>query len=203
MRHMLGEKVLLVPRPSRDQPAVMSRPWSPTFRLGFIGNEADFNIDAMAWFFSSVWPCIKDSRVELVVAGDICRHIPPEDSVRLLGRVDDVLEFYESVHVSVNPVRVASGLKTKNVESISHGVPVITTRAGLGGIEFLEGHGAFCFETVAQFREVLEYVRAPENFLSACVSAVESARQRFSEQACFGTLEESLNARSDGVRGRR
>jgi glycosyltransferase involved in cell wall biosynthesis len=107
------------------------------FSLGYIGSVNASNFDAIEGFLEQVWPRVaKDGSIELVVAGAICETIAEKVAqlnldtagrVRLLGRVNNVVDFYQEIDAAINPVQFGTGLKVKTVEALSHGIPVLTT----------------------------------------------------------------------------
>lgn len=107
--------------------------------IGFIGSAAEFNFEAISFFIKNIWNrglylCDYD----LIVAGSICDEIKTlsiKGSYKILGKIECVAEFYSAIHVSINPVFSGSGFKTKNAESLSYGVPIITTLNGIKGLE--------------------------------------------------------------------
>lgn len=107
------------------------------FSLGYIASVNASNIDAIESFLEKAWPQIaNDGQVELVIAGAICETIQGRvdqlnlqhaGRVRLLGGVDNLLDFYREIDVAINPVQFGTGLKVKTVEALAHGIPVLTT----------------------------------------------------------------------------
>lgn len=114
--------------------------------LGFIGSNNAHNREGLAKFLSSHWPNILKvlPEAKLLVAGDVeVKTTLP--GVIALGRVESLYyDFYAKCSVTVNPCGSGSGLKIKTVESMSYGIPIITTKEGLSGIEQAIGNGAFC-----------------------------------------------------------
>ncbi len=111
---------------------------TPTrFSIGYLGSNNGSNANAIEVFLKSVWPQIaRGENVELVIAGEICDVVQDRveglnsryaGTVRLLGKIDYVEEFYRAVDIAINPVQFGTGLKIKTVEAISHGIPVVTT----------------------------------------------------------------------------
>ena len=57
------------------------------------------------------------------------------DGVELCGQVPELSAIYAKAHVVLNPVRGGTGLKTKSIEAMSYGRPLVTTPTGTLGIE--------------------------------------------------------------------
>ena len=57
------------------------------------------------------------------------------------GWVSDTDEYFYASDLLVNPVIAGSGIKTKNLDALFHGIPVLTTKVGAEGIEDLIGNG--------------------------------------------------------------
>lgn len=53
----------------------------------------------------------------------------------MAGEVDDVSDLMTAADVFVNPVDTGGGIKVKNMEALSHGLNVVTTRHSATGIE--------------------------------------------------------------------
>jgi glycosyltransferase involved in cell wall biosynthesis len=106
------------------------------------------NIDAARWLVESVMPQVWARRpdVALSLVGS-----NPTQAVRALagervevtGYVDDAeLERrYRSARVAVVPLRFGAGVKSKVVEALHHGLPLVTTQVGAQG---LPGVSAAC-----------------------------------------------------------
>lgn len=54
--------------------------------------------------------------------------------VRLAGRAPDLLPFLNAARVFVSPIRDGTGVNTKNVLALTHGVPLVTTPTGAMGM---------------------------------------------------------------------
>lgn len=124
-------------------------------KIGFVGGKAFFNVEAASWFLEKVVPSLP-SGVTFHVYGGVCSALTEaknNKSVFLHGPFDNAEEVYRTCDLMVNPTFQSGGLKTKNVESLSYGVPVITTSVGARGIE--DGVGKVVF----QADEPDEYIR--------------------------------------------
>lgn len=113
--------------------------------LLFLGNLAHRpNADAVHFFVREIFPLVKRSLpgVKLHIVGD---NVTPEiaayarEDVRVLGYVPDVEPLYQSCRLMVVPVRYGAGVKGKLGESLSYGLPVVTTSIGAEGFGLTDG----------------------------------------------------------------
>lgn len=115
--------------------------------LGYLASANDSNREAIDWFLSECWPTIlktKPGKFHLAIAGGIGRYVDEcwwprlspavHASIRMLGPIESLSPFYQQVDLTLNPVRLGTGLKIKNIESLAYGVPVITTPEGAQGM---------------------------------------------------------------------
>lgn len=99
------------------------------------------NADAVRWLLSEIWPQVLEElpRARLRIAGagapeDLIRAVVEEDSVDLLGFVDDLAPEYAAARAVVVPLRFGAGVKFKTIDALLQGVPVVTTSVGAEGI---------------------------------------------------------------------
>jgi hypothetical protein len=103
---------------------------------GFIAGDSYVNSRALNTVLEIAENCPK---VKFVIAGSI--KIPEKLPVNVfsIGQIDDLNNFYNIIHCTLNPVEVGSGLKIKTVESLSFGKPCIGSSLAFEGIEFGKG----------------------------------------------------------------
>ncbi|MEZ8816960.1 glycosyltransferase [Vibrio cyclitrophicus] len=138
-------------QPHNPNVVVFPRPWKINHKgtnysenvlnkkkLVFVGGNSNFNIDALNWFIEHVLGSISEY-YDLYVYGLVCSSITRKhNALHLIGEFESHDDVYSNSYLSINPIYYGSGLKTKNIESISYGVPVITTDVGIQGMqEFL------------------------------------------------------------------
>jgi hypothetical protein len=132
-------------------------------KLGFIGNlQYKPNRIALDWFLARYSQELASSGRSLVIAG---RGSDAEElrcpSVRGLGAVQAVEDFYSQIDAAIVPVHVGGGIKVKAVEAMSHGIPVYATphvRSGfspdfapfIGDVEGLFSTGSVTISTVPE-----------------------------------------------------
>jgi glycosyltransferase involved in cell wall biosynthesis len=108
----------------------------------FFGTDYIVNVNGLKNFIRECLPSIRAAipNFRLIVAGTICSVFQSEaPDIVMLGRVGEVEEAYASASVVINPVDAGTGLKTKSVEAMAFGRPMVTTACGAEGIE--EGAG--------------------------------------------------------------
>lgn len=105
-------------------------------RMSYAANQ-----EAVEWFVSSVMPAIIRSFPSVVL--DIVGENPPPsiralagEHVRVHGSVPSMLPYYIEATVAVVPVRMATGVQMKLIESLASRTPVIVSPrvAALGGV---------------------------------------------------------------------
>lgn len=104
--------------------------------VGFIGSAHYPNISAIENFISII-KSLKHN-IKIKIAGQICYEISSGDYpsfVELVGAPDNLLMFYKSCDLMINPDMLYSGLKVKSLEALSYGLPLVSTKMAIDGIE--------------------------------------------------------------------
>ncbi|MFG0454075.1 glycosyltransferase [Shewanella mangrovisoli] len=162
------------------------------FSIGFIGNTADFNIDALEYIYDFLWPRLAEEKnIKLYIAGSVGNKVLCGSSERIecMGFVDNLSLFYNRIDLLINPIRFGSGLKTKNIESFSYGVPVLTTQCGAEGMLTMLGNGLEVFNDEEDFLSKIELIRKARPSRKDIQNCYEKF---FGAKACYGKLEESI-----------
>jgi len=159
--HHAGDCEIVQPKKSADSSEAK-------LSLGYIASVNDSNIDAIESFLEQVWPRIGDrAEVELVVAGAICKKIPSRvdqlnlktaGRVRLLGSVENLIDFYREIDVAINPVQFGTGLKIKTAEALSHGIPVLTTEPKMAAHEDAQSTAVVYCGSLAELADKVEWL---------------------------------------------
>jgi glycosyltransferase involved in cell wall biosynthesis len=90
------------------------------------------NTDALRDFLRMQWPLIRRSepRARLVVVGEGAsnelRGLMHDQDVDYRGYVEDIRELYRQSRVYIAPVTSGGGIRTKIIEAIAAGIPVVT-----------------------------------------------------------------------------
>ncbi len=116
------------------------------------------NVDAVIFFVKEIFPLIKESLpdVRFYVAGSN----PPRqvlsqgsEDVIIAGYIKDLIPYFESCKLSVAPLRYGAGVKGKTNQSMSYGLPVVTTSIGAEGLESIDGEDILIADSPADFAQ--------------------------------------------------
>lgn len=147
-------------------------------RVGILASTNPLNVDGIRWFLSAVWPIVvsRCPQATFVMAGQICAQFKDAaGSVELLGRVEDVEDFYGRCVCTVNPMRAGTGLKIKTLESLAHGCGVVTSPSGAEGLECCRDRGLRIASDARQFADhLVHWIKNPGEAVEAGKSARES-----------------------------
>ena len=112
--------------------------------VGFLPHTP--NEDALTYFIREVLPLVRreEPRSRLVVAGEGASNallgLMHDHSVEYLGYVEDLRELYRSSRVYVSPINSGGGIRTKIVEAMAAGVPVVANSFAPLGLGLLPDH---------------------------------------------------------------
>ena len=128
---------------------------SKKIRIGFLGSGNGINRENLKRFLDCSREILfKDNlNIEIVIAGSISSYFYENlPWVKILGPLDNVSTFYESIDVCVMPFEFSTGLKIKVLEGLSYGLPIIGTKNAFEGIETLNE-----FHQFTTINELVQY----------------------------------------------
>ena len=125
----------------------------------FIGSYLHIpNIDAAKWLVEEimplVWKTIPDAQLFLLgsnPSSEILQLRRP--GVCVTGFVEDVKPFFNQAKVFVAPLRYGAGMKGKIGQSMSLGLPVVTTSIGAEGMDVKNGRDALIGDEAGDIAE--------------------------------------------------
>jgi polysaccharide biosynthesis protein PslH len=162
----------------------------------FLGSANQSNIDTITVFIRDMFPGIKREfpNATLLLAGEICSVL--DDSIEgiiKLGSAEDLDAIYDKADMVINPIRIGTGLKIKNIEALGYSKPLVTTSIGAQGMEmgidsaFLVADDAQCFSDA-----VIKILREPILYSSLAKNGYEFAVDWNQRQ--LTALQEILNS---------
>ena len=163
----------------------------------FIGGfEHPPNVDSMIWFCSEIMPLMlhKLPQARLHIIGSKMPEAIQSlasDHVLTHGYIEDVGPFFESCVLSIAPLRFGAGVKGKINQSMSFGVPVVSTTMGAEGMHLTHEENILIADTPAVFAEQvfrLHHDRELWNRLSQ--NGLKNVEQHFSSAVAESNLQQ-------------
>jgi len=132
-------------------------PWQARKDILFIGSfEHPPNADAMHWFIDEVFPLLRKQKPDItlrIVGGGAPKNLLAKagPGIEFTGFVDDIAPLFNSIRLSVAPLRYGAGVKGKINSSMSYGVPVVGTTVAAEGMGLVHGADVLIADTAADF----------------------------------------------------
>lgn len=148
----LNTKVKLVPLSFEDRTAegVIAKEYD----ILYVASDNHHNVTSMNWFMEHVLPSLKNRKVTVV--GKICDAIPDHSQITKLGLVEDLDKEYSKARITICPMLSGTGVKIKVLESLSFGIPVVTTMRGVDGLLNKTNNGCLISDNPTEFVDNIE-----------------------------------------------
>jgi glycosyltransferase involved in cell wall biosynthesis len=144
-------------------------------RLLFVGSFSHLpNLMAVAFFLDRVWPRLRDARLHIIAGARHEYFLDYHSSqakvrldqpgVEVEGFVADVRGAYERAAVVVAPLVVSAGTNLKILEAMACGRPVVSTPAGVNGLDLVPGEDFLLVHSADEMADAIESLLAsPED----------------------------------------
>ena len=178
----------IVDVPGSEAPFALRRDWL------FIGSfQHTPNVDAVLFFVQKIYPLVRPRlpNAKFYIIGD---KAPAEivsladDNIVITGLQRDARPFFDSIKLSVAPLRFGAGVKGKINQSMGLGVPVVATSIAVEGTELRNGEDilvadepeAFARALISLYHSEELWNRLSENGLrkTRVLYSVETARKK-------------------------
>lgn len=129
--------------------------------LVFIGSyNHPPNIDAVKWLCLEIMPLVWASRPDITVnlLGSNLKDEVKElanDQVIVTGYVPEVEPYFQKSRIFVAPLRFGAGMKGKIGQSLSLGLPTITTKIGAEGMGLIDHQDVLIADTAEEFAQAV------------------------------------------------
>jgi GT2 family glycosyltransferase len=180
----------IVEVPGSKTPFALRRDWL------FIGGfQHRPNIDAVLFFAKHIYPLVSEHLrdAKFYIIGD---KVPPEVAALATGRIvvaglqRDVRPFFDSVKLSVAPLRFGAGVKGKINHSMAFGVPVVATSVAIEGMELQDREDILVADEPEEFaRALIELYESEELWKQLSDNGIEKTRALYSPDAARKSLE--------------
>lgn len=157
------------------------------------------NEDAARWLVETVmprvWEAMPQLRLSLVGSNPTgAVRALADERVEVTGFVDDdeLLRRYRNARVAVVPLRFGAGVKSKVVEALQQGLPLVTTQVGAQGLHGLGEVAAVHDNPAAMVDAILTLVRDDVAWRRASRAGADYVEARFSRAGMRDVLLSSL-----------
>lgn len=163
------------------------------------------NEDGVEWFFNNIWKSLKEKHPGIkfyIVGADPSSRIKKiaakDNRVIVTGLVKDLRPYRNRAKVFVSPVRLGSGLRTKVLEAMAGGLPVVSTSLGMEGIEAQTGVNCLVADTPELFTQSVDWLLT-DRVLSAQMArnAQKHIQEKYSLEVGLDRLEKILKSIMD------
>lgn len=180
----------IVDIPGSNRPFALRRDWL------FIGGfQHRPNIDAVLFFVKEIYPLLSEHLrdAKFYIIGD---KPPPEvaalatERIVVAGLQRDVRPFFDSVKLSVAPLRFGAGVKGKINQSMAFGVPVVATSMAIEGMELTDREDILVADEPGDFaRALIELYESQELWNRLSENGLRKTRALYSTDTARNKLE--------------
>jgi polysaccharide biosynthesis protein PslH len=145
------------------------------------------NKQGLLWFYNNVFPIIKCTfpLLTLTVVGifssmEDYKALVADTSVNFIGKVETVVPFYQNAAVAVVPLLSGSGTRLKILEAMSMGNPIVSTKIGAEGINYIEGEHILIADTPKEFaKQVISVLTNKALFDSLRINSLQLVQSNY------------------------
>ena len=180
----------IVDIPGSKTPFAFRRDWL------FIGGfQHRPNTDAVIFFLQEIYPLVSErlQDAKFYIIGD---KVPPEiaalatERIIVAGLQRDVRSFFNSVRLSVAPLRFGAGIKGKINQSMAFGVPVVATSLAVEGMGLIDHEDVLVADDPEDFaRTLVELYESEELWNRLSENGIKKTRALYSTDTARKKLE--------------
>ncbi len=193
-----GANIVVLPLAREARPP--RTPFGARSGVGFIGGFAHApNLDAVRFFLAEVWPLVLrgNPRCEFSIVGAGLPSAVLDGApgvVRYHGPVADAAPWFESLRLTVAPLRYGAGVKGKVVSSLAAGLPCVATPVAVEGMGLGDGEGGVLVAATPELLadRILRAHEDPALWARLSAGGLAHVAARFSPAEWRRTLAETL-----------
>jgi GT2 family glycosyltransferase/glycosyltransferase involved in cell wall biosynthesis len=186
--------------PIIEEPVQTHAAYSARHDLLFLANYThEPNVDAATWLVTDIMPRVwqRIPNMHLTLAGaeptPAIERLAGE-RVTVTGFVPDVRPLFDSARLFVAPLRFGAGMKGKIVQSLAHGLPVVTSPVGAEGIALRNEINAIVADDADSIADGILRLYTEEALWTQLSAQSREAAQQFTPRAVRSMLESALVA---------
>ncbi|MCX6598994.1 MAG: glycosyltransferase, partial [Acidobacteria bacterium] len=161
-------------------------------RLLFIGSFAHLpNLMAIQWFVEQVWTQLEDATLHVIAGArpeyyrafyrDRATVNLEQPGIELESFVSDVRPAYAQAQIVIAPLLASAGTNIKILEAMAMGKAIVSTPAGIHGLDLQPGHDVVVVETAAQMADAIKTLMAdPQRVAELGEAARATVVERYS-----------------------
>lgn len=99
-------------------------------------------------------------KAQVIIAGrnpsnKLIRRCEKTPSITIIANPVDIENIVKDANLFINPTRLGSGLKLRNMDAFLHGCPIIANKASSSGYEPMFGHGLWSYHDEKTFEKAI------------------------------------------------
>jgi len=172
---------------------------SPTLVFG--GSlDVTMNQDGILWFIREVFPIVKKRvpGVQLIVVGrNPAKSILAKagSSIKVVADPPDIRDYYKRADVFIVPLRSGGGTKLKTIEAMAMALPVVSTSAGVQGLNVISGEHVYVADDPGIFAvKITEFLSNSIKAEEIALNARKFVEENFSWESIVRNVEDRLTA---------
>lgn len=168
----------------------------------FLGNMfISHNRDAVNNFMNNIFPYIIKEIPEVIfkIVGKCDENykkiMQNKSNVELTGMVDDIREHVQQGWIAVAPLTYGSGVKTKVLETMSMGLPVVTNSIGAEGIYAGNDNGLFIEDNNIEMANIIKKLLKDRELLNkSSQEASKLIKCKYTWDNCLNNFEKIIDS---------
>jgi glycosyltransferase involved in cell wall biosynthesis len=199
-RAVPGQEIIVSPFPVLDseKKAVDPSSWSPK-KLIFLGSEIHGpNKDGLIWFVDHILPLLHEKSTKLYITGNWSQETRERygtnHSIVFTGFIRELGPLIRD-SVGIVPIRIGGGgIRSKVIESLAYGIPVVSTRLGAAGVLAENEKQILIRDNEADFAAAIDWIFArPAEARKIARSGLDVIRANYTYEATGRQKLEFLN----------